>query len=364
MDLTTVLLLLLVIVSTAAAVLAWMLYGPRGTARNRPAQPTARRETRVQPAPEPRMPAPVTPPSPPPQASPQPPAPAPTLDPADPTVQQYEQVVNAIEPTFRALKAIPKAFEERIAMRVAVMAVEHRLLELKATLVQSDPQGRTAYGSQIKAAGEQLASIRKDVASINATRDELVEEEQRLRQAADALGDELAGTASLRPYPIATQRTSHISASFLGQVTQLPSRSAIGSFNALKVRLRLARELQGEIEHCRAALRELRQQREGLLILLASRELAEDPPWHRALGALQRRAASAEAVTKLVAEADQLLARRRALFDFCTPMPQGGFLLPEERLPAICAEAEVIRDEVRALWQRARTFARASQGAL
>jgi hypothetical protein len=364
-DLSTILLILLVIVTAAAATLAWLLYGPRGTAAKRPSQPAARREAPAPPAPSPVVVALPSPqPAPVPRANPQPPAPPPTLDPTDPTVQQYERAIAAIEPTFRAIRAVPEAFEERAAMRVAVMAVEQQLVELRPLLVQTDPQGRTLYAARIEAAGHRLASIRKDAAAIDAVLAQLAEEEQRLRQVADALGDELAGTAALRPYPINTQRTSHIGASFLWQVSQLPSRVAIGSFNALKVRLRLARELQGEIEGCRAALRELRGQREALLVLLASPELADDPPWRDALDALQRRAPPDGAVAELVAEADRLFARRRALFDLCTPLPQGGVLLPEERLPAILAEAEAIRAGVRDLWRRARTLARATRGAL
>lgn len=374
MDLASVLFVLLVIVTAVAAVLAWLLYGPRGSAAQRPTQPMARCEPLVQPAPEPQAPVGVVPPSPQPgpapQVNPRPPARPPVPDPADPTVRQYERVVAAVAQTYAAIRAVPKAFEERVAMRIGVMAIEQQLVELQGLLDQTDPASRTTYRSLIRTAGERLASIRKDAAAIDTSMAQLAEEEQGLRQVADALGDELASAASLAPYPIATQRTSHMSANCLGQVTQLPSRSAIGSFNALKVRLRLARELQGEIERCHAALREVRQQREALLDLLDDPELAENPPWHRAVTALQRRFQSAEkstastdSIARLVAEADQLLARRRALFDFCTPMPQGGVLISEERLPAILKEAEALKDEVRALWQRARALTRASPGA-
>jgi len=289
-----------------------------------------------------------------------PPAP-PLLDLDDPTVRRYEQVVAEVEQTFAAVRTLPEGFDERSSMRVEVMAVEQQLVELKALLAEADPGGRAGYRPLIRGATERLSSIRRDVEAISTALAQLADQERELHEAAVALSDELNSIAHLAPYPIATERTSELSANVLGQVTRLPGRSALRSFNGLKVRLRLVKELREAVEGCRETLASSRRHREALLELLAAPELADDAPWHRTLKALNQRSRAvgegrtgSDGIEGLMAEADHLLARRHALFDFCTPMPQGGVLLPEERLPAIRGEAEAVRSEVRSLWQRAR----------
>lgn len=357
---TDMLSILLVLSLVGVAVFAWLLYRP-GNAATRP--PRARRPgPPARDAPPSRQSASALTPAPAPISHADSAPPPRLLDPHDPTVRLAQAVAAQYAQIAAAVRAIPPAFHDRAAMWVELQAIDQRLADIQEILARSDPSAYSAHRPTLRKVAERLTSIGLDAGHIAESLSNLAEREGALHQAAVALSDDLSQVARLAPYPLAVNQTAAAGARVLGRIARIPDRTAITSFNALKIRLQEAQELHGAIDQLRADLEQAQRRRTDLLALLGCPQLAEDAPWHRALAALHARSravgegslSQVYSAADLLADADELLARRRRLFDYCTPMDQGGVLLAEERLPALLAEAEAIRADVQSLWQRAR----------
>jgi len=363
MEMATILSILLVIVLAAAGGIAWFLYGP-GNAAGSASLKDQRPNSIDFKLPQPSAPQGPTTPSPTPSEA----SPAPTpADPHDPTIRLAAAVAAQLEETASLVRTIPREFHDQTAMRVGLQAIKQQLADLQAIFARSDPSRYSIHGPLLRKTAERLTSIGQDATRIGELLVQLDAHERELRQATVGLSDELNRVAQLAPYPLAVEQTATASARVLGQSAQLLARSELESFNALKFRLRVTKELRAELDQLRADLELAQSRRTTLITLLSSPELADDATWYRALSTLHTRSravgerATSEPTARLLADADQLQTRRTHLLDFCTPMGQGGVLLDEERLPALLAEAEAICTEVRVLWQRARAIAAAQR---
>jgi hypothetical protein len=153
-----------------------------------------------------------------------------------------------------AVQALPGQLQDRVAMNVELMALGRTL---EATEAQLGPQaaGGDAAVAELERLAGRLASIRRDAETIAADLELLAIREARLTAQAAQLRAELAALERSAPFPVAAGPYAAAGAELLDRVQRIPPRAEIGSFNALKYRLREAEELCGSVAHCYAGLR-------------------------------------------------------------------------------------------------------------
>lgn len=404
MDLTTVLLLLLLLVAVAAGVLAWLLYGPRGTARQRPVQSAEQRKPQSQPAEPERAPTAATQSLPAetasePAATQQLPAntarnqadatqqlfvapaanrvattqllpaarvalPEPATESHEPAEQLLAALSTRLVETTALVRTLPRSFDDRSTLMVGIRVVEQELDELRSALNAQTAHDANANEIRFQRVRRRLDSIRQDAKHIVLQLTELTTLEMTIHEDVAALAEKLNSVRRLQPFPLVADQTSVKSARALSTLALLPDREQVTSLDKLRMRLQLVKEINRNIAECRGALETALRQRETLLDLLEGPELAEKPSWHQSLGALRQRferdernGAGPAQAAKLLAQGDTILARRRALLALNTPLSHDGAALHEAQLPVLLAEAEAIRAEVHSLWQQARLLA-------
>lgn len=266
MDSITVLLMALIVICTGiAGVLAWMLHRQgepilpwRLAPRVRRSPPILRTSSSSSPHSDA---SPSTPQHRPPLAP---------LDRGDPTVRRYEKVLAELGLAQTVARGVPEALQDRVTMRTELMAIEQHLGAIRDRLATADLEARAAEGPRLRRLSGRLVSIRRDAETIATNLEQLADQERRLTAETLVLGDDLAALERRSPYPPAAASVASSGAELLARVRRLPPIGAIGSFNALKYRLREAEELRAEVGRCRTRLAGLLDPQAALLALLTS----------------------------------------------------------------------------------------------
>lgn len=177
---------------------------------------------------------------------------------------------------------------------------------------------------------------------------------------------ELANAARL---PIKWSDSGPTSAAALALVDSLPAPQTLQHSDGVKRQLALVRGLLSDIDAGRAAVASACEQRQILLALLDSPELAKQPTWNRAIAVVCQRARTvgerlepADALVVLGRESDTLLACVDAFRARVMPNGVRGSHLPEAELGALIQDGQCLQGEVQALWERTRILAAAGTG--
>lgn len=279
--------------------------------------------------------------------------------PPDAPPADLDAIAELLSTALAVIEALPERLDDRASLRAGALAAEYRLDELRTNLASGGLLAAT-IGLEAGQLANRLQRLIDEAGAITADEALLDQLEARLDREAPLLSPMLADLADQLLLPIdwgPTAATSEAALALAAAPAEAASRS---SHERIKRRLALVRGLLSDLERGRQVAAAVRADREALIELLATSELAEQPAWHRVISQLAARttgpSAERETSAALNRRAEDLLKRRAALFAGCSPCPHGGYRLAEDQVGPILEQARRLHSEIQALWQEARSL--------
>jgi hypothetical protein len=245
-------------------------------------------------------------------------------------------------------------------MRAEMLAVEHRLGELHMQL-KNNPLLVSTVAVEATRLTNKLKQIKNTATYVADDYGALLKLEAQLRHEANIFRAALDDMAEQFLFPIAWGMSSAISRAALRLVHDGSGQQGLTSHDQIKRRLGLIKSMLGDVQQGISNLGQIRAQRENLVQLLTTPELAENPTWLQAIKQLTQRKLAQRpdhpAAVELNTRATAIQERRKQFFTGLPESPHGSSILPEEKLPQLLSEAHALQQAVRRLWVDARALA-------
>jgi hypothetical protein len=271
--------------------------------------------------------------------------------------RELVEAITLLALTSQSVDKLSSQLSDRVTMRAEMLAVEQQLGELHVKL-NADPALIPTVTVEATRLTNKLKRLKNDAALVAEDYATLLTSETRLRREANMFHAALDELAEQLLFPIAWGTTSAISRAALRLANDGGGQTTLTSHDQIKRRLGLIKGLLADIEQGKTNLATVRNQRERLVQLLTTPELAEQPAWYKAIAQLTSRLLAQQpnqaAALELRNGAQAALERRRLLFAGCPESAHGSVILAEEKVPGLLQEAQAIQQAVRRLWVAAR----------